>query len=107
RFLGCGLILPATVRAGVASCELGSVALPWAPDGPSLLDLRPTALRPARTGQTGEVVQRVHRRDHVRLRVRLKSGRVVDAVAGVLDANEPTVTLALDRDGVALISRPG
>ncbi|HWM01506.1 MAG TPA: ABC transporter ATP-binding protein [Actinophytocola sp.] len=107
RFLGCGLILPATVRAGVASCELGSVALPWAPDGPSLLGLRPTALRPARTGQTGEVVQRVHRRDHVRLRVRLKSGRVVDAVAGVLDANEPTVTLALDRDGVALISRPG
>jgi thiamine transport system ATP-binding protein len=107
RFLGCGLILPATVLAGVASCELGSVALPWAPDGQVSLGLRPTALRPAPAGQTGEVVQRVHRRDHVRLRVRLSTGRVVDAVAGVLDANQPTVTLALDRDGVALISRPG
>ncbi|MGH3761152.1 ABC transporter ATP-binding protein [Actinophytocola sp.] len=106
RFLGCGVLVPATVHNGVASCELGEVALPWAPPGEALLGLRPTALRPAKTGVKGEVMQRVHRRDHVRLRVRLADGREVDAVAGVLDTDD-TVTLALDPDGVALVSRRG
>lgn len=107
RFLGCGVLVPATVHNGVASCELGSVELPWAPDGEAELGLRPSALRPVLggAGVKGEVVQRVHRRDHVRLRVRLDSGREVDAVAGVLDTDD-TVTLALDPDGVALISHP-
>jgi thiamine transport system ATP-binding protein len=54
----------------------------------------------------GDVVHRVHRRDHVRLRVRLADGHEVDAVAGVLDVAD-TVTLALDPDGVALVSRRG
>ncbi len=105
RFLGCAVIVPATVRDGVADCELGEVAVPWADDGEVLLGLRPTALRPADSGVKGEVVQRVHRRDHVRLRVRLENGRVVDAVAGVLDTDD-TVTLALDPDGVALVDHP-
>jgi thiamine transport system ATP-binding protein len=47
----------------------------------------------------------VHRRDHVRLRVRLETGREVDAVAGVLDTDD-TVTLALDPDGVAVVAEP-
>jgi thiamine transport system ATP-binding protein len=107
RFLGCGVILPATVEDGVVTCELGSVELPWAPPGDALLGLRPSALRATvgPTGVKGEVLQRVHRRDHVRLRVRLDGGREVDAVAGMLDADD-TVTLALDPDGVALIRRP-
>jgi thiamine transport system ATP-binding protein len=104
RFLGCGAFVPATVHNGVATCELGAVELPWAPPGEAVLGLRPTALRPAVTGVKGDVVQRVHRRDHVRLRVRLEDGHEVDAVAGVLDVAD-TVTLALDPDGVALISR--
>ncbi len=106
RFLGCGTFLPATIHGGVATCALGVVELPWAPDGQAVLGLRPTALRPADSGVKGEVVQRVHRRDHVRLRVRLEDGREVDAVAGVLDVSE-TVSLALDQDGVALVSRRG
>ena len=107
RFLGCSTFVPATVHSGVARCELGTVALPWAPPGEAVLGLRPSALRPAHlsdTGVKGEVLQRVHRRDHVRLRVRLTTGHEVDAVAGVLDTDD-TVTLALDPDGVALIGR--
>jgi thiamine transport system ATP-binding protein len=105
RFLGCSAFVPATVQSGVARCELGVVALPWAADGAAVLGLRPSALRPSDTGVKGEVLQRVHRRDHVRLRVRLSTGQEVDAVAGVLDTDD-TVTLALDPDGVALISHP-
>jgi thiamine transport system ATP-binding protein len=106
RFLGCGEVVPATVHDGTATCELGSIPLPWAPPGEVLLGLRPTALRPAGTGVRGEVVQRVHRRDHVRIRVRLASGLVVDAVTAVLDTDD-TVTLALDPDGLAVINCPG
>jgi thiamine transport system ATP-binding protein len=105
RFLGCGTFVPATVHSGVASCELGSVSLPWAPAGDAVLGLRPSALRPSDTGIRGEVLARVHRRDHVRLRVRLDSGHEVDAMAGVADTDD-TVRLALDPDGVALLSRP-
>jgi thiamine transport system ATP-binding protein len=116
RFLGCSAFVPATVRSGVARCELGVVALPWAGDGDAVLGLRPSALRASAlrssvlrssdAGVKGEVLQRVHRRDHVRLRVRLSTGREVDAVAGVLDTDD-TVTLTLDPDGVALIDRSG
>jgi thiamine transport system ATP-binding protein len=102
RFLGCGTFVSATVHGGVATCELGTVELPWASPGEAVLGLRPSALRPSATGVKGEVLQRVHRRDHVRLRVRLTTGREVDAVAGVLDTDD-TVTLALDPDGVALV----
>jgi thiamine transport system ATP-binding protein len=106
RFLGCGTFVPATIHSGVASCELGTVDLPWAPAGDAVLGLRPSALRPADTGVRGKVLQRVHRRDHVRLRVRLENDREVDAMAGMTDT-EDTLCLALDADGVALISRPG
>ena len=103
------LFLPATVRDGVATCELGvGRRCRGRRTAQVALGLRPTALRPADSGVTGEVVQRVHRRDHVRLRVRLEDGRqVVDAVAGVLDAGRAGRPLALDQDGVALVSRPG
>jgi len=104
RFLGCAEVLPATVTGGVARCELGEVALPWADDGRVRLGLRPTALRPAEAGVGGEVVHRVHRRDHVRLRVRVGE-RVVDAVAGMGDVPSvgASVRLAMDEDGVALL----
>ncbi|MCT2587479.1 ABC transporter ATP-binding protein [Actinophytocola gossypii] len=104
RFLGCGEVLSATVAGGVARCALGEVRLPWAADGRARLGLRPTALRPADEGVPGEVVHRVHRRDHVRLRVRV-DGRLVDAVAGMGDAPPvgAEVRLAMDEDGVALL----
>jgi thiamine transport system ATP-binding protein len=124
------------VSGGVGRCELGEVALPWAPDGPARVGLRPTALRLAVDGVAGEVLHRVHRRDHVRLEVRLTGEavvdkvadqrttdtvthertvdavagvRVVDAVAGVADAPEvgTTVHLILDPDGVALLPATG
>lgn len=108
RFLGCGLFMPATVTDGVATCELGSVPLPWAPAGEVTLGLRPTALRLAESGAVaGKLMQSVHRRDHVRLQVRLETGDLlVDAVAGIADAPEPgaRVHLTLDQDGVAVVS---
>ncbi len=110
-FLGCGLIIPVTVASGVATCELGTVPMPWAPSGTHRLGLRPNALRLTESGPlTGKLMQRVHRRDHARLQVRLDSGdRLVDAVAGILDAPEigTRVHLALDQDGLALIPDVG
>jgi len=107
HFLGCGLTLPATVRDGVATCELGAVPLPWAPSGDITLGLRPNALRLADAGTlTGKLMQSVHRRDHVRLQVRLDEGdRLVDAVAGIANTPEPgtRVHLTLDQDGLAVV----
>ena len=117
RFLGCRQVVDAVVADGVAECSLGSVALPWAPEGRVRLGLRPTALTPSATGVAGEVVQRVHRRDHARLQVRLTdaavadgvadglAGGVVDAVAGMTDAPEvgAVVRLALAGDGIAVL----
>jgi thiamine transport system ATP-binding protein len=106
-FLGCGLIIPVSVLSGVATCELGSVPLPWAPAGTHRLGLRPNALRLTDAGPlTGKLMQLVHRRDHVRLQVRLDTGDLlVDAVTGVADAPEigTRIHLALDQDGLALI----
>ncbi|HEV2784448.1 MAG TPA: ABC transporter ATP-binding protein [Actinophytocola sp.] len=105
RFLGCTSFLPATVAAGVATCALGAVELPRAPDGPVRLGLRPTALRVDGSGPLdGEVLARVHRRDHVRLVVRLDTA--MDAVAGIADAPEvgARVRLRLDPDGLAVLS---
>ncbi|HEU5472083.1 MAG TPA: ABC transporter ATP-binding protein [Actinophytocola sp.] len=111
RFLGCGTFLPATAAGGVVSCALGTVALPGVPDGPVRLGLRPTALRSDHGGRLrGETLARVHRRDHVRLLVRLDAGLdgPVDAVAGIADAPEAgdPVRLSLDPDGIAVLSRP-
>jgi thiamine transport system ATP-binding protein len=104
RFLGCGLFLPAQVADGVATCELGPVPLPWAPAGPVTLGLRPTALRLADHGISGKLIRSVHRRDHLRLQVRLDEGdRLVDAVAGIGQTPDDRVHLALDPDGLAVL----
>jgi thiamine transport system ATP-binding protein len=110
RFLGCGLFLPATVTDGVVTCELGSVDLPWAPAGEITLALRPNALRLTGNGIAGKLLRSVHRRDHVRLQVRLDgTDQVVDAVSPVATAIAETpgdrVHLGLDPDGLAVLRR--
>jgi thiamine transport system ATP-binding protein len=108
RFLGCTSFLRATVHAGVATCQLGTVPLPWASDGPARLALRPTALRANESGPiTGQVVTRVHRRDHVRLTVRLDNlDPPVDAIAGIAAPPNPgdPIRLTVDPDGVAVLA---
>jgi thiamine transport system ATP-binding protein len=103
RFLGCGTFLKAEVRDGVVTSELGSASLPWAPEGPVTLGLRPTALRLAETGIPGKLIRSVHRRDHVRLQVRLDGDQVVDAVAGIAETPGDRVHLQLDPDGLAVL----
>ena len=104
RFLGCGLFLPAVVHDGVATCELGSVSLPWAPPGDVTLGLRPSALRLAADGIAGKLIRSVHRRDHVRLQVRLdETDQVVDAVAGIAETPGDRVHLTLDPTGLAVL----
>jgi thiamine transport system ATP-binding protein len=104
RFLGCGLFLPAVIKDGVATCELGTASLPWAPDGQVTLGLRPTALRLADNGISGKLIRSVHRRDHVRLQVRLDDGdQLVDAVAGIAETPGDRVHLTLDPDGLAVL----
>ncbi|MEU5691557.1 ABC transporter ATP-binding protein [Actinosynnema sp. NPDC020468] len=97
RFLGCGKVLDADrarVLVGVAS----------------RVGLRATALRVDPTGpHEAEVLERVHRRDHVRLLVRLAgegvAGEEFEAVAPVAGPPGPgdRVRLAVDQDGVAVI----
>jgi thiamine transport system ATP-binding protein len=104
RFLGCGLFLPGRVQNGVVTCELGTAALPWAPDGEVTLGLRPTALRLTENGVSGKLIRSVHRRDHVRLQVRLDDNdQLVDAVAGIAETPGDRVHLALDPDGLAVL----
>jgi thiamine transport system ATP-binding protein len=104
RFLGCGLFVPAVVADGVATCALGSVALPWAPSGEVTLGLRPTALRLADSGISGKLIRSVHRRDRVRLQVRLDdTDQLVDAVAGIAETPGDRVHLVLDPDGLAVL----
>ncbi|MEU4743646.1 TOBE domain-containing protein, partial [Actinosynnema sp. NPDC023658] len=67
--------------------------------------LRATALRVAPGGAVAaEVLERVHRRDHVRLLVRI-GDEDYEAVAPVVDPPSPgdRVRLAVDHDGVAII----
>jgi thiamine transport system ATP-binding protein len=73
------------------------------------LGLRPTALRLAEDGIAGKLIRSVHRRDHVRLLVKIEH-REVDAVAGITNAPQPgqTVRLRLDPDGLAVLrGHPG
>jgi thiamine transport system ATP-binding protein len=109
-FLGCGLILDAEIRDHIAEFGLGRVELPWAADGPARIGLRPNALVADHEGTIeGEVSGRVHRRDHVRLLVKVEH-REVDAVAGIATAPEPgqSVRLRLDPDGLAVLGdHPG
>ncbi len=111
HFLGCALVVDAHARNGRVTCEFGATALPWSPDGPIRLALRPTALRAETTpapGQSsptrGTVATRVHRRDHVRLVVDTGT-RLVDAVAPVATApaEGDHVHLTLDPDGLAVL----
>jgi thiamine transport system ATP-binding protein len=106
-FLGCGLILEAAVSNHIAQFELGTVELPWAPEGAVTIGLRPNALVADPDGPlTGEVSGRVHRRDHVRLLVKIEH-REVDAVATIAAAPDPgqPVRLRLDPDGFAVVGR--
>jgi thiamine transport system ATP-binding protein len=104
RFLGCGLFLPAQVTDGVVTCELGTTSLLWAPDGDVTLGLRPTALRLNDNGVSGKLIRSVHRRDHVRLQVRLDDNdQLVDAVAGIAETPGDRVHLTLDPDGLAVL----
>lgn len=106
RFLGCGLFLPASASKGTVTCELGTVTLPWAPDGELTLGLRPTALRLSDNGISGKLIRSVHRRDHVRLQVRLDaSDQLVDAVAGIAETPGDRVHVVLDPDGLAVLLR--
>ncbi|MDQ3789462.1 MAG: ABC transporter ATP-binding protein [Actinomycetota bacterium] len=106
RFLGCGLFLPASVADGTVTCGLGSVDLPWAPDGEITLGLRPNALRLTDNGLSGKLLRSVHRRDHVRLQVRLDdTDQVVDAVAAIAETPGDRVHLRLDPDGLAVLGR--
>lgn len=109
RFLGCGLFLPAVIKDGVVTCELGTANLPWAPDGQVTLGLRPTALRLADNGIAGKLIRSVHRREHVRMQVRLDdTDQLVDAVAGISETPGDRVHLTLDPDGLAVLrGHPG
>jgi thiamine transport system ATP-binding protein len=107
RFLGCTAFVRATIHSGLLDSAIGSAPLPWAPDGPVRLGLRPTALRVSDDGVGGEVIAKVHRRDHVRLQIRLDTGHdaPVDAVAGIADPPKvgARVRLTLDPDGLAVL----
>jgi thiamine transport system ATP-binding protein len=107
RFLGVTTFADGVATGGVVRTPLGDVALPDVDDGPVRLGLRPHALRVAESGVDGEVVAAVHRREHVRLVVRLEkpTEATVDAVAPAasdLRAGD-RVYLELDPDGVALV----
>jgi thiamine transport system ATP-binding protein len=107
-FLGCTTFVPARAVSGLVTSPLGQIRLPDA-DGTVMLGLRANALRTDPAGMVrGEVLQRLHRRDHARLLVRLSGDGVpsdpVEAVAPVAGAPAPgdEVRLVLDPDGVAL-----
>ncbi|MCP2258900.1 thiamine transport system ATP-binding protein [Streptoalloteichus tenebrarius] len=110
RFLGCTSVVPGRVEDGVVSCALGGAPVDGdVPAGPVRVGLRATALRVAAEQEAGaitaEVVQRVHRREHARLLVRVPEVGTVEATAPVATAPEPgaSVRLALDPDGLALL----
>ncbi|CCH28162.1 ABC transporter ATP-binding protein [Actinosynnema sp. NPDC047251] len=108
RFLGCGKVL----AAGEADRLVGV---------PARVGLRATALHVSSDGPLeAEVVERAHRRDHVRLLVRLTTepagtggesgaggllGEEFEAVAAIADPPEvgARVRLSIDPDGVAVI----
>ncbi|WP_432847465.1 ABC transporter ATP-binding protein [Amycolatopsis sp. CA-161197] len=115
KFLGATSFVDGVAAGGVVHTGLGDVALPELEDGPVRLGLRPHALRVAETGVAGEVTAAVHRREHLRLVVRLSEKDysengpsekdTVDAVAPVtadLRAGDP-VRLELDPDGIAVV----
>jgi len=95
KFLGCNKILPDGAVLGIA--------------GPGRLGLRSTALRVDPDGPLEAVVlDRVHRRDHVRLLVAL-AGDEFEAVAPIAGPPElgDRVRLAVDPDGLAIVAGQG
>jgi thiamine transport system ATP-binding protein len=101
-FLGVTTFFDGEVTGGVVRFALGELTVEE-PDGAVRVGLRPHALHPAAHGVPGEILAKVHRRDHVRLRVRTTAG-TVDAVAPVdADLNPgDEIRLALDEQGVVL-----
>ncbi|RZQ63655.1 ABC transporter ATP-binding protein [Amycolatopsis suaedae] len=107
RFLGVTTVVDAHAADGVVTSPLGTLSMN-VEDGPVRLGLRPGALRLDAGGDiAGEVVSLAHRRDHLRLTVRVAEGLVVQAMAPVLADPAPgdPVRLTADPDGVA-ITRP-
>ena len=107
RFLGCGAVLSAAVRDGVARLLGVAVPLPGEPDGPVRLGLRDGALHTDPAGALSGVVRaRVHRREHVRLLVALSGvAEPVPALAPTLAAPQPgdEVSLAVDPAAIAIL----
>ncbi|GAB2992536.1 ABC transporter ATP-binding protein [Amycolatopsis acidiphila] len=99
-FLGVTTFFDGEATDGVVRFPLGELVRDE-PDGRVRVGLRPPALHPGAAGVPGEILAKVHRRDHVRLRVRTAEG-VVDAVAPVDADLAPgdEVRLALDDQGV-------
>ncbi|GAA5150715.1 ABC transporter ATP-binding protein [Amycolatopsis dongchuanensis] len=103
-FLGVTTFFDGTAEDGVIRFPLGEFTRDE-PDGPVRIGLRPHALRVAEHGIAGEVLTRVHRRDHVRLRVRTGHG-VVDAVAPVDAELHPGDGIRLELDDQGVVLRP-
>ncbi|MER7116487.1 ABC transporter ATP-binding protein [Saccharomonospora azurea] len=120
RFLGVTTFLPGRAEHGRVRCALGEVSLPWCGTGDVVVGLRPNAVRAVELDRTtdsaeaggplcGEVLTRVHRRDHVRLLVRpevdLPGAAEVNAVAAMTSRAVPgdRVALSLDADGIATV----
>ncbi|WP_236789254.1 ABC transporter ATP-binding protein [Amycolatopsis sp. GM8] len=103
-FLGVTTFFDGHAKDGVLTFPLGTLARDE-PDGPIRIGLRPQALHPAANGIPGEIVSKVHRRDHVRLRVHT-AGTAVDAVAPVDADLDPGDEIRLGLDEQAVVSRP-
>ncbi|UZJ23988.1 ABC transporter ATP-binding protein [Rhodococcus antarcticus] len=102
-FLGFGLVVDAHVRAGVATCALGAVAVD-APDGPARLGLRAESvvLRPA--GVAADVLAATPQPDgSSRLRLRL-GALELDAVADEPPAPGAQVRVGLVPRRVAVLA---
>lgn len=117
RFLGVTTFLHGRSDHGRLCCALGEVSLPWCGTGDVLIGLRPNAVRaeeldraseaaPPSGSLRGEVLARVHRRDHVRLVVKPDGDlSEVAAVAAMTSRAVPgdRVALTLDADGIATV----
>lgn len=88
RFLGFENVVAAKVSGAVASTEWGKVPVPGgSPQGSVRLLVRPAGVRllPADEGLECEVLARTFRGNHVALRLRPRSGPLLEAECGVRD----------------------